>query len=55
MKFARFTVLTALPALALGYALLTTALLGRIRPVPITLIPQRAGERSEKRAEALVA
>lgn len=55
MRFARFTVLTALPALVLGYAVLTAALLRRIKPLPITLIPERVGERSDERAEALVA
>lgn len=55
MRFARFTVLAILPALVLGYAVLTVALLRRIKPLPITLIPERISERSEERAEALVA
>ena len=36
--------LTTTPALALGYLLLTGYILNRVRPVPITQIPERVRE-----------
>ena len=37
----------AVPGLAVGYLVLTGLLLGRVRPLPITFIPQRATDLRE--------
>lgn len=43
MKTAKFLMLSAVPGVALGYLVLTGLLLGRVRPLPITFVPEPAG------------
>ena len=47
MKTAGLLMIGAVPGLAVGYLVLTGILLGRIRPLPITFVPQPAGDISE--------
>ena len=47
--------LSAVPGVALGYLLLTGMLLRRIRPLPITFLPEPAAGRNAARREAVAA
>jgi len=45
LRTAAFLILGATPGVALGYLLLLAYILNRVRPVPITLLPEFAHER----------
>ena len=47
--------LSAVPGVALGYLLLTGLLLRRIRPLPITFLPEPAGSRNGALREPVAA
>lgn len=47
--------LSAVPGVAVGYLLLTGMLLGRIRPLPITFLPEPAGDRNGALSEPVAA
>ncbi len=51
MNRALLLMLGAVPGVAFGYFLLTSYLLGQIRPLPITFLPQNAPRELPKRRQ----
>jgi len=51
VKKAGLVLIGAVPGLALGYVVLTGILLGRVRPLPITFVPEPAAGAGEAVAQ----